>query len=146
MLLCFVENLVEPRLAFRRVHGLHDALRGATTLRSVRDGREAQLEAKGLQKPIQRLLRRVVARVKCPQEIRARHSYPGRELLHAHRSNNLAKGHLKRNFLVDRCEQEFSGELWIPKILRQPNIPVLMSPSGGMPSLSGQVREANECR
>ena len=71
------------------------------------------------------MLRWVVARTERSQEIRAGHPYLGRELLHAHRSNNLADGDLQRNLFVDRSEEKFSGEFWIPKILRQPNIPVL---------------------
>ncbi len=72
-----------------------------------------------------------MSRVESPQEIRAGHPDLGRELLHAHRSNNFAKSDLKWNVLVDRCEQELSGELRIPKILRQPSIPLLMSPCHG---------------
>lgn len=43
-------------------------------------------------------------------------------------SNNFAKRDLTRNLLDDRAEQKFSGEFRIPKSLRRPNIPVLMSP------------------
>jgi len=69
-----------------------------------------------------------VTRVDGPQEIRAGHPDLGRELLHAHGSNNLAKRDLKWNLLVDRSEQKFSREFRIPKMLRQPNIPAFMSP------------------
>ena len=69
-----------------------------------------------------------MARVEGPKEIRTRHPYLGCEFLHAHRSNNFAKRDLKGHILVDRSEEKFSGELRIPKILRQPNIPVLVSP------------------
>ena len=68
-----------------------------------------------------------MAWVEGPQEIRAGHPYLGRELLHAHRSNNLAKRDLKRNLFVDRSEQKFSGELRIPKVFRQPDIPIAAS-------------------
>ena len=58
-----------------------------------------------------------MARVESPNEIRARHSYLGRELLHAHRSNDFGKGDLKRNALVDRSQEELASEFSIPKIL-----------------------------
>jgi hypothetical protein len=76
-----------------------------STLRPVRDGGEAYLEPEGLQEPIQRVLRGVVARVEASQEIRAGDPHLGGELLHAHRSNNFAKRDLKRNFLSRRFEQ-----------------------------------------
>jgi hypothetical protein len=84
----------------------------------MRDGSEAQLESERLQKAIQSVLGGIVARVEGPQEIRARHPDLGREFLHAHRSNDFGKRHLKRNALIDRCEQKLASEFSVPKILR----------------------------
>jgi hypothetical protein len=77
-----------------------------------------------------------VAGIQCPQKIRARHSNLGRELFHAHRSNDFAKRHLKRNTFLDRRQQKFAGEFSIPQTFRQRNIPVLMSPCHVFSTLS----------
>src|SRR4029077_4454449 len=84
-------------------------LRGVRS-RLPRERREAQAELERPQKTIERVLRRIVARIDCAAHLRAGPPHPCPKLLDAHRADHLSERKLQIDPFVDRRQQELAGE------------------------------------
>jgi hypothetical protein len=100
--------------------------KGILTLRNPLDKPQA------LQETIERVARRVVARVDRAQHVRAGHAHLGRELLDTHGADHLPERELQIHALVDRRQQELTGESRIAKVLREPDVPIFTSSCHGV--------------